>query len=43
MSGVDDPPIVYGGPSLFGIAPELLKGFEVRPPVRRGDLDASGG
>ncbi|WP_413990186.1 TfuA-like protein [Labrys okinawensis] len=33
--------ILFTGPSLHGVAPELLHGFEVRPPAGCGDLLAA--
>ncbi|MGI6855317.1 TfuA-like protein [Mesorhizobium sp. 1B3] len=31
-------PVVFGGPSLFGLPPELLIAFDLRGPARAGDL-----
>lgn len=33
-------PLVFGGPSLSMVPPQLLTGFEVRPPIKRGELTA---
>lgn len=33
-------PILFAGPSLVGLEPALIDGFELRPPARRGDFDA---
>lgn len=33
-------PMVFGGPSLSLVPAELLTGFELRPPVKRGELAA---
>jgi hypothetical protein len=32
-------PVLFVGPSAHGLAPALLDGLRVRPPVRRGDID----
>jgi hypothetical protein len=32
-------PVLFAGPSAIGVAPALLEGLQVRPPVRRGDID----
>lgn len=33
--------IIFAGPSIFGIAPHLLDGLELRPPAGKGDLLAA--
>lgn len=31
-------PVVFGGPSLFGLPPALMRAFDVRDPARCGDV-----